>query len=191
MRSQSFNIDNIYIDSIGVIVSKKEKEGPLGKYFTHYIDDYYFNCKTFEKAQIKLAKASIAKALEKSMYSMKDIKLCIAGDLSNQLFSSTAAIKSEYFPFIGVYAACGSGILSLILASIYINYTGIDNALTFTSSHVCVSQRQFRYPIEYGSLTYDTTTHTVTSSTAIILNKNQNSIKLTKATVGNVVDVLS
>ena len=48
MRSQSFNIDNIYIDSIGVIVSKKEKEGPLGKYFTHYIDDYYFNCKTFE-----------------------------------------------------------------------------------------------------------------------------------------------
>lgn len=191
MRSQSFNIDNIYIDSIGVIVSKKEKEGPLGKYFTHYIDDYYFNCKTFEKAQIKLAKASIAKALEKSMYSMKDIKLCIAGDLSNQLFSSTASIKSEYFPFIGVYAACGSGILSLILASIYINYTGIDNALTFTSSHVCVSQRQFRYPIEYGSLTYDTTTHTVTSSTAIILNKKPNSIKLTKATVGKVVDVLS
>ena len=49
MRSQSFNIDDIYIESIGVIVSKKEKEGPLGKYFTHYIDDYYFNCKTFEK----------------------------------------------------------------------------------------------------------------------------------------------
>jgi hypothetical protein len=48
MKSQSFNINNIYLDSIGVIVSKKEKEGPLGKYFTHYIDDYYFNCKTFD-----------------------------------------------------------------------------------------------------------------------------------------------
>ena len=191
MRSQSFNIDNIYIDSIGVIVSKKEKEGPLGKYFTHYIDDYYFDCKTFEKAQTKLAKAAICKALEKSMYSMKDIKLCIAGDLSNQLFSSTCAIKDEYFPFIGLYAACGSGILSIILACIYINSTGIDNALTFTSSHVCVSQRQFRYPIEYACLTYATTTETVTAATAIILNKKPNTIKVSKATVGKVVDILS
>ena len=138
MLSQSFNIDNIYIDSIGVIVSKKEKEGPLGKYFANYIDDYYYGCKTFEKAQIKLAKASIAKALEKSMYSMKDIKLCIAGDLSNQIFSSTAAIKDEYFPFIGLYAACASGILAIIMACVYINATGVDNALTFTSSHFCV-----------------------------------------------------
>ena len=35
MKSQSFNINNVYLDSIGVIVSKKEKEGPLGRYFLH------------------------------------------------------------------------------------------------------------------------------------------------------------
>lgn len=191
MRSQSFNIDNIYIHSIGVIVSKKEKQGPIGKYFLHYIDDYYYGCKTFEKAQIKMAKTSIVRAIEKSMYSLKDIKVCIAGDLSNQIFSSTSAIKEDYFPYIGIYAACGSGILSLILASIYINSTGVDNALTFTSSHFCVSERQFRYPIEYGALSYDTTTNTVTAAVSIIINKKPNQIKLTKATVGKVVDILS
>ena len=170
MRSQSFDIKDIYIDSIGVIVSKKEKQGPIGKYFANYIDDYYYGCKTFEKAQIKLAKASIVKALEKSMYNLKDIKLCVAGDLSNQIFSSTSAIVDDYFPFIGVYAACASGILAIIMACIYIQTTNIDNALAFTSSHVCVSQRQFRYPTEYGSLSYQTSTNTVTSATSIILN---------------------
>ena len=48
MRSQSFDIKDIYIHSIGIIVSKKEKEGPLGKYFHYYIDDYYFECDTIE-----------------------------------------------------------------------------------------------------------------------------------------------
>ena len=77
MLSQSVKINNIYIDSIGIIVSKKEKDGPLGKFFNSYIDDYYFETKTFEKAQIKLAQASIVNAIKKSMYSLNDIKLCI------------------------------------------------------------------------------------------------------------------
>ena len=51
MYCSSFDIKDVYIDSIGIVVSKKEKEGPLGKYFANYIDDYLFNCDTFEKAQ--------------------------------------------------------------------------------------------------------------------------------------------
>ena len=90
MKSQSFNINNVYLDSIGVIVSKKEKEGPLGRYFPSYIDDYYIKSDSFEKAQVKLSKMAIKKAIDKSIYDIKDIKLCIAGDLSNQIFSSTS-----------------------------------------------------------------------------------------------------
>ena len=52
MHSQSFNINDIYLHSIGIIVSKKEKEGPLGKYFHYYIDDYYFECDTFEYSKL-------------------------------------------------------------------------------------------------------------------------------------------
>ena len=191
MRSQSFDIKGIYIHSIGIIVSKKEKEGPLGKYFHYYIDDYYFECDTFEKAQIRLAKAAISKSLDKSQYKMEDIELCIAGDLSNQIFSSTSAIKENNFPFVGIYAACGSGVLGIILSCIYMNTTNINNALTFTSSHICVSERQFRYPVEYACISKDTTTSTVTGACAIILDKNKNLVKVSKATVGKVVDILS
>ena len=98
MYCSSFDIKDVYIDSIGIVVSKKEKEGPLGKYFANYIDDYLFNCDTFEKAQSKLAKVAIYKAIKKSIYSLDDINLTIAGDLSNQIFSSTSAAKEELFP---------------------------------------------------------------------------------------------
>ena len=191
MISQSINIDNIYIDSIGVIVSKKEKEGPLGKYFSHYIDDYYFECDSFEKAQVKLCKTAINKAINKSIYNLDDIKIAIGGDLSNQIFASTSSIKDTIFPFIGIYAACASGVLSIILASIYMHYTKNENALVFTSSHVCVSERQFRYPIEYGALVKDTNTITLTGACAIILTNSKKKIKVSKATIGKIIDVES
>ena len=191
MKSQSFNIRNIYIDSIGVIVSKKEKDGPLSEYFPSYIDDYYCDCKTFEKAQVKMTKASIKKAISKSIYNYDDIKIAIAGDLSNQIFSSTNSIKEFDFPFVGIYAACASGILAIVIASIYMSQLNLDNSLVFTSSHLCVSQRQFRYPIEYGSIIKDTTTITLTGACSVILTNKKKMISITKATIGKVIDVNS
>ena len=95
------------------------------------------------------------------------------------------------FPYIGNYAACACGVLSIIIASIYINQTNIENALTFTSSHLCVSERQFRYPNEYANICKDSTTSTITGACAIILTNKEKNIKVSKATVGKVIDVLS
>ena len=191
MKSQSFNIDNIYIDSIGVVVGKNEKQGPLGKYFNSYIDDSYFDTKSFEKAQVKLTKASIVKAIKNSKYNLDNIDVCIAGDLSNQIFCSTSAIRQEIFPFIGIYAACATGTLAIILASIYINQSNCENGLVYTSSHPCVSERQFRYPNEYAAINKQTTTKTILGSCSVILSKKENKVKVSKATIGKVVDVLS
>lgn len=191
MKSQSFNIKNVYIDSIGIIVSKKEKNGPLGRYFNRYIDDYYFKEKTFEKAQSKLAKAAINIAIKKSSFKLDNIDISIGGDLSNQIFSSTSAIKEQCFPFIGLYAACASGILGIIISSIMLNLESISSALVFSSSHVCVSQRQLRYPIEYASIAKKTTTSTLTGACALILANNKNKFKISKATIGRIIDILS
>ena len=191
MKSQSFIVKDVYIDAIGIVVSKKEKDGPLGKYFKNYIDDYYFKCQTFEKAQVKLAKSAISKALAKSMYNIDDIEIALGGDLSNQIFSSTKAVNEEFFPFVGLYAACASGILGIIIACLYINATSFNNALIFTSSHLCVSERQFRFPNEYASLIKETTTTTVTGACALILSTIPKKIKITKATIGKIVDIMS
>ncbi|MCI5745679.1 MAG: stage V sporulation protein AD [Erysipelotrichaceae bacterium] len=191
MKSQSVKFNNIYIDSIGIIVSKKEKLGPLGMYFNHYIDDYYFQCKSFEKAQIKLSNEAIKLAISHSIYKENEISIAFGGDLSNQLYSSTASLKQYDFPFVGLYAACASGILSIILASLYMQGCDLNNALAFTSSHVCVSQRQFRYPNEYASLIKDSMTSTVTGGCAVILTNMKKQIRISKCTIGRIIDVLS
>lgn len=191
MRSQSIVFSDFYLHSIGLIVSKKEKEGPLGKYFKNYINDYYFGCKTFEKAQIKLSEAAIRQCVRKSEYKLNMIDIAFGGDLSNQIFATTSALKEYQFPYVGVYAACASGILSIIMAGLYLQLDGYQNALCLTSSHRCVSEKQFRYPNEYGIQLKETSTTTVTGAVALIVAKKRKQIKISKATIGKIVDVMS
>lgn len=191
MRSQSISFQNVYLDSTGIIVSKKEKEGPLGKYFKNYINDYYFGCKTFEKAQTKLLEAAIRQCIRKSEFKYNNIDLAIGGDLSNQIFATTSALKEHSFPFLGVYAACASGILSIILAGIYFQIENYQNALCLTSSHRCVAEKQFRYPNEYGVQLKDTATTTITGAVALILTKKRKQIRISKCSIGKIVDVMS
>ena len=191
MNSQSVLINHVYLDSVGMIVGKLEKEGPLKRYFKNYIEDSYFGETTFELAQKKLSFQAIKLALKQSKYEHKDIEIAIGGDLSNQIHSSTSSIEQYVFPYIGVYAACASFNLSMILGCIYIDKLITSNALCFTSSHLGVSEKQFRYPNEYGIQKCATNTTTITGGVALILTKKKNKIKVNSFTVGKIIDVLS
>jgi len=191
MNSQSVKVNQVYLDSVGIIVGKLEKEGPLKRYFKHYIEDSYFGESTFELAQKKLSNSAIKLALKQSKYESKDIEVAIGGDLSNQIHSSKSSIENYAFPYIGVYAACASFVLSMILGSIYIDKMITCNALCFTSSHLGVSEKQFRYPNEYGIQKCATNTTTLTGGIATILSKKKNKIKINSFTFGKVADVQS
>ncbi len=191
MKSQSMQINNVYVDSIGMIVGKLEKEGPLKKYFNNYIEDNYFGEKSFELAQKKLSNKAILNAIAKSRYNINNVDIAIGGDLSNQIYCSTSSVEEFTFPFVGVYAACASFNLSIILGSIYLYKKLCNNALCFTSSHNGVSEKQFRYPNEYGIQKHDTNTSTVTAGVATILSNQENKIKVSAFTIGKVIDILS
>lgn len=51
MNSQSVFVQHVYLDAVGIIVGKLEKDGPLRRYFKNYIEDSYFGESTFELAQ--------------------------------------------------------------------------------------------------------------------------------------------
>lgn len=188
MKSQSSTFNNIYIDSTGIIVGKLEKEGPLKRYFKNYIDDSYFGEKTFEMSQVKLANTSIKLALKKSKYEDKNIDIAFGGDLSNQIFNTTYALREYNFPYIGVYAACASSVLSYILAGIYIEQKAASSALCVTSSHIGVAEKQFRYPNEYGIQRCETSTSTITGACSIIVSSSPNKVKFTNFTIGRIID---
>ena len=153
------------------------------------MDDYYFGEKTLEKAEIKMQKEAINNILNKNKLFPNDIDILIGGDLSNQLALTSFAIKDYEIPFIGVYSACAIFAESLLLGANLLSNSNFNKILTITSSHNLTAERQFRYPVEYGSQKPKTTTFTTTGSVATILTNKRSKIKIESATIGTPVDL--
>ncbi|MBR5586845.1 MAG: stage V sporulation protein AD [Clostridia bacterium] len=171
------------------IVSKKESEGPLGKYFENVQPDPMFGEESWEQGESKFLKTAMQEVIKKAGLTEKDIDYIFAGDLINQCFSSHFAVRDIDTPFFGIYGACSTMAESLSLAAMAVDGGFADLALAATSSHFCSSEKQFRMPLEYGGQRTPTAQRTVTGSGAVILSSNQSlPIKITHITTGKVID---
>lgn len=177
------------IINMASIVGPKEGEGPLGEYFDKILDDVLWGEDTWEKAESKILKGAIDLAISKAKLTINDIRYIFAGDLLSQLISSTFAIRDFNKPFFGLYGACSTMGESLILASMSVDGGFSDYSVAATSSHFCGAEKQFRYPLEYGSQRQLTTTWTVTGSGAAVISNKGIGPKVTYATPGKIVDL--
>lgn len=134
-------------------------------------------------------KEAINITLNKYGISKQKIDLLLGSDLQNQLLASSLASKNIDIPFIGIYNACASFISSLIVASTFITSNSCKNILITTSAHNLASEKQFRFPIEYGALKHKVNTFTATGATTALITKNESKIKIESATIGKVIDV--
>lgn len=184
----TFKYNNVYIKDSSTVVGPYEKSGPLGKYFDKSYDDLYMGEKSFEKAEIKLVRESLNILLKKTSYKKKDIDLVIGGDLLNQIISTTFGSLNIGNGFIGVYGACSSSVLSLIIGSSLIDCGKISNAISVVSSHNLSSEKQFRNPVEYGVLRPKSSTFTCTGGASLLLTSKKSNIKVESATIGEVID---
>ncbi len=183
----SMKYKNVYIESYSTIVGPYEKNGAIKKYDMTF-DDLDFNTKHFEEAEVKMQQFVFDASLEKGMIPINKVDLVIGGDLMNQLTTSTRAMKKYSLPFLGVYSACATFTESLLLASSLIDSKKIKKCVCITSSHNLTSERQFRYPIEYGSPKVGSTTFTITGSASVVLSNKVSRIMVESATIGRIVD---
>lgn len=179
---------DVYLLEASSIVGRKEHMGPYGNYFDAWENDPYIGEKSFEAGEILLLKKSIESVLEKAHLSMEEIPLFFGGELSNQLGISSQVMKEVSSSSIGVYSACATSVLSLILCASFIQSKTIEKGLVFTSSSFAVAERQFRYPNDYGLQKKDSATMTVTGAASFILSKEKSTISITEATIGKVFD---
>lgn len=184
----TFNYKNVYLNETATVSGPVEKEGPLYKYFDKTYSDMYFNEKSFEKAEIKLVKDALTILLRKSGKKKEDIDLVVGGDLLNQIVASTYGTVGVGNSFIGVYGACSSSVLGMIIASNFIEGGFINNGIVEVSSHNSASEKQFRNPVEYGAPKNDSCTFTSTGGAACLLSNNESSIKIDCSTLGKIVD---
>ncbi len=188
MTNKSLNFQNVYIDNSSSIVGKKEFEGPIGQSFDAYEEDEYFGCKSFEEAESEMVRRNLNLLLGKANKTFDDIDIIMGGDLINQCTVSSFAICGEKVPFLGLYGACSTIIESIINASVFIEGGFVNSAIGMASSHFCSSERQYRFPLEYGSIRTPTSQNTVTGAGAFLLSNEKRPISVKGAVIGRIVD---
>lgn len=161
----------VAVSAFSAIVGQKEKEGPLGEYFSVYSEDEYFGQKSFEKAESFMQKEVLKNVIEKEKLSVRDIDFIFAGDLLNQCAGSNFGVRDTPVQFFGLYGACSTMAEGTILAAMTVDGDFARKAVVMTGSHFCSAERQFRFPLEYGNQRTPTSQWTVTGAGCILLGK--------------------
>ena len=184
----TFKYNNVYINEVSTITGPKEGEGPLSKFFDKSYSEYYMGSDTWEQAEVKMNTENIDLLLNKSNMSKKDVDIFISGDLLNQIVASSYAASTLNIPYMGIYSACATSTEGIIIASNMIEGGLINNSVVNVSSHNNASEKQFRYPVEYGGPKPVTQTFTVTGSASALISNKKSNIKVESATLGKCID---
>ena len=176
------------IEGYAAIGGKMEREGPLGNEFDLTNEDTTFGETTWEKAESRMQKTALERAMAKAKVSPQEVDMVFAGDLLNQCVSSTYGLRDLGIPFLGLYGACSTMAESLAMASLFLEGGLADRAAAVTSSHFCSAERQYRYPLELGCTRPPQSQWTVTGAGACVISADCGRIKLLNATLGRVRD---
>lgn len=176
------------IISTASIVGPKEGEGPLKEYFDIILADDLWGQESWEKCESKMQEEAVKKALTDAGLSENDADYLFAGDLLNQIVSSSYCARQLGIPFFGLYGACSTMAESLSLGSMTIDGGFADNVACVTSSHFSSAERQYRYPLEFANQRSFSAQWTVTGSGASILSSSGEGPFVTYVTTGKVID---
>jgi stage V sporulation protein AD len=177
------------IISSGTVGGPFEAAGNLTEDFDLFFNDMWLEQRSFEQAEKKLLEEACEIAIKKSGLKNQDINFFISGDLLNQIISSTFTARSLEIPFMGIFGACSSSMESLAIAAALVNSNLGDYIMCGASSHNAATEKQFRYPTEYGGQKPPTAQWTVTGAGVGIVSSRGNGPKITAATIGKVVDM--
>mgnify|MGYP001033710310 FL=1 len=172
----------------GTVVGPFEGQGPLAADFDHVHDELSIGQDSWEKAERALFEEAAQLAAKKAGIAMDQVRFLVGGDLMNQIISSTFAARTLAVPFIGVFGACSTSMLSLATAAMLVDAGGAPYAMAVTCSHNATAEKQFRYPTEYGSQKPPTAQFTVTGAGAALLGRSGRGPVITAATIGKIVD---
>lgn len=181
----SFKYNNVYIRDYESIVGPTENEGNLE--YPNVIPNYYYNEDKLEDAEIKMQNLCLNNLIKRNKLNNK-LELVVGGDLLNQITITSYNLINKEIPFLGLYNACATFNEALIILSNMLEHKQINNGIAITSSHNLNAEKQYRFPIEYGSQKKKYTTFTTTGAAAIHLTSEPTNIKIESSTIGTVVD---
>ncbi len=170
------------------IVGPKEGKGNFGPYFNYVLKDDCYGEDSYEKAEKKMLVSAIVGAIDDAKIKPNDVNLLLAGDLLNQIISSSYAARNFNFAFLGLFGACSTMAESMIVGASLINGKLLDTVVCSTGSHFSTAERQFRFPLELGNQRPPTSQWTVTGAGACVISAKGHGPRISMATFGKVID---
>lgn len=167
---------------------KMEGDGPLGKHLDLIVEDPMFGRENWEESESQFLKTAGEIALRKAKKKKEDVRMAFAGDLLGQLIGSSFGIRQMDIPFYGVYGACSSVGAALSVGAMAVDGGYADLALSACSSHFASAEKEFRFPLGYGSQRPYSATWTVTGAGAFLLNKEKGDTAIRGFTTGKIKD---
>lgn len=180
------------ISATGVSGGPFEANGNLANDFDILHEDLWMGMDSYEKAQRVLLEEAVRTTLAKAKMEKEQIEFLFAGDLINQITPTSFAARTMQIPYFGLFGACSTSMEGLALASFVVNYQGARNVLTGATSHNAATEKQFRYPTEYGGQKPPTAQWTVTGAGVGLITQNvpgEQQPVTTSATIGRVIDM--
>lgn len=190
-QTVEFKRQPVILESAAV-VGPLEGKGPLGHSFDLVYPDDLNKHKSWEECERGLMKDALRITLDKAQLSVDRVDYLLAGDLLNQIITGNFVARDMGIPFLGLYGACSTMALSLGMGAMMVDGGYADYVLTAVSSHYGTSERQFRFPVEYGTQKPPFAQTTVTGSGACLVGNGLTNKKalprVTHFTMGRVVD---
>ncbi|MFZ3578747.1 stage V sporulation protein AD [Virgibacillus sp. DJP39] len=177
------------IISTGTVGGPFEANGNIPNDIDILHDDMWLKQASFEKAQQMMLEEACQHAIKNSPIQKEQVQFFISGDLINQITPTSFAAKTLDVPYFGIFSACATSMESLALSAFIINGNGADYILSGSASHNAATEKQFRYPTEYGGQKPPTSQWTVTGAGCALVAKTGTGPAVTSATIGKVVDM--
>nr|WP_106783865.1 stage V sporulation protein AD [Lysinibacillus timonensis] len=173
----------------GAVAGPLEKKSVFYSYFDSVVEDERWNERTNEQGHAKMINEACNIILKKANIKNTDVNYLLSGDLVNQMTPSNFAAREFATPFIGLFSACATSVSSVIVASLLTELGASELAIAGAASQHNAIERQFRYPINYGSMKPATAQWTVTAAGYALIGKHNPELpSIEAATVGKVVD---
>ncbi|NPV52303.1 MAG: stage V sporulation protein AD [Firmicutes bacterium] len=178
-----------FIIAAGTVVGPQEGKGPLAGEFDVVSPNCTLGQKTPEQAESRFLQEAAKIALDKAGLQPHQVDYMLAGDLLNQIISSSFAARQLAMPYLGLYGACSTFAEGLGLGSMIVDGGFADKVLVAVSSHYQGAERQYRYPIELNIQRKLTASYTVTGAGAALLSNQGSGTRVTLVTIGAVMDM--
>lgn len=171
------------------VVGPKEGEGPLGTKFDRVEKDAMFGVESWEKAESEFVRTAADLAVQKAGAVTGDMDYIIAGDLLNQSTGSIFGLRETMRPYLGIFGACSAMGEGMSIGGMLIDGGFASKVLCLASSHFCSAEKQFRFPLEFGSQRPLTASWTVTGAAGVVLGGTTAGPAVMGCTTGRMVDM--